>query len=102
MKALPAPAWGGSVETLRSFLNVKRNSDFVLAISWVLAALRDCGPYPVLALSGEQGSAKSTFAAILRALIDPNTAPLRAHSRDQSDPGTALHHQRECKGLGNI
>ena len=31
--------------------------------------LRDRGPYPVLVLSGEQGSAKSTFASILRALL---------------------------------
>jgi hypothetical protein len=85
MKALPAPASGGSVETLRSFLNVKRNADFVLAVSWLLAALRDCGPYPVLALSGEQGSAKSTFSALLRALIDPNTAPLRALPREDRD-----------------
>jgi hypothetical protein len=85
MKALPAPASGGSVETLRSFLNVKTDADFVLAVSWLLAALRDCGPYPVLALSGEQGSAKSTFSALLRALIDPNTAPLRALSREDRE-----------------
>ncbi len=85
MKALPAPASGGSVETLRSFLNVKRNADFVLAVSWLLAAIRDCGPYPVLALSGEQGSAKSTFSGILRALIDPNTAALRALSREDRE-----------------
>ncbi len=38
------------------------------------STLRKRGPYPVIALSGEQGSAKSTFAAILRALLDPNTA----------------------------
>jgi hypothetical protein len=39
----------------------------------------------VLALSGEQGSAKSTFCAILRALVDPNTAPLRALPREDRD-----------------
>ena len=53
--------------------------------AWLLAALRDRGPYPVLVLSGEQGSAKSTFAAILRALLDPNTAPLRALPREDRD-----------------
>ena len=41
--------------------------------------------YPVIILSGEQGSAKSTFSAILRALLDPNTAPLRALPREDRD-----------------
>ena len=36
-------------------------------------------------LSGEQGSAKSTFSKILRALLDPNTAPLRALPREDRD-----------------
>lgn len=39
----------------------------------------------MLVLSGEQGSAKSTFSAILRALLDPNTAPLRALPREDRD-----------------
>jgi hypothetical protein len=85
MQPLPIPVVGGSTEALRSFLNVKTNADFVLAVSWLLAGFRDCGPYPVLVLSGEQGSAKSTFSAILRALIDPNTAPLRALPREDRD-----------------
>jgi hypothetical protein len=85
MQPLPVPASGGSVDTLRSFLNVKTDGDFVLAVSWLLAASRDCGPYPILVLSGEQGSAKSTFSALLRALIDPNTAPLRALSREDRE-----------------
>ena len=85
MQALPTPVPGGSVETLRSFLNVKTEADFVLVVAWVLACLRNRGPYPVFALSGEQGSAKSTFSAILRALLDPNTAPLRALPREDRD-----------------
>ncbi|MFY9839885.1 MAG: hypothetical protein WAK55_26120, partial [Xanthobacteraceae bacterium] len=85
MQPLPMPMFGGSVEKLHSFLNVKTDADFVLAVSWLLAAFRDCGPYPVLVLSGEQGSAKSTFSALLRALLDPNTAPLRALPREDRD-----------------
>ncbi len=85
MQALPIPRPGGSIETLRSFLNVQSDSDFVLVVAWALAVLRNRGPYPVLALSGEQGSAKSTFSAILRALLDPNTAPLRALPREVRD-----------------
>jgi hypothetical protein len=85
MKSLPIPARGGSIETLRSFLNVRSDADFVLVVAWALACLRNRGPYPVIVLSGEQGSAKSTFSAILRALLDPNTAPLRALPREDRD-----------------
>ena len=84
--ALAGPgAPGGSVETLRSFLNVQSDTDFVLVVAWALAVLRNRGPYPVIVLSGEQGSAKSTFSAILRSLLDPNTAPLRALPREDRD-----------------
>ena len=85
MQPLPVPAPGGSVESLRSFLNVRSDADFVLVVAWALAVLRDRGPYPVIVLSGEQGSAKSTFSAILRSLLDPNTAPLRALPREDRD-----------------
>jgi hypothetical protein len=85
MRPLPVPVSGGSVETLRSFLNVRSDADFVLVVAWALAVPRNRGPYPVIVLSGEQGSAKSTFSAILRALLDPNTAPLRALPREDRD-----------------
>jgi hypothetical protein len=85
MQPLPAPVVGGSIEVLRSFLNVQSDNDFVLVVAWALAVLRNRGPYPVIVLSGEQGSAKSTFSAILRALLDPNTAPLRALPREDRD-----------------
>jgi hypothetical protein len=85
MQPLPVPVTGGSVETLRTFLNVGSDADFVLVVAWALAVLRNRGPYPVIVLSGEQGSAKSTFSAILRSLLDPNSAPLRALPREDRD-----------------
>jgi hypothetical protein len=85
MQPLSMPEKGGSVETLRSFLNVQSDADFVLVVAWALAVLRNRGPYPVIVLSGEQGSAKSTFSSMLRLLLDPNTAPLRALPRDDRD-----------------
>jgi hypothetical protein len=71
MQPLPMPGRGGTIEMLRAFLNVRSNADFVLAVAWALACLRNRGPYPVLVLSGEQGSAKSTFSAIVRAAAGP-------------------------------
>jgi hypothetical protein len=85
MRPLRRPVHGGALEALRSFLNVSSQEEFVLAICWTLAALRNTGPYPVLALSGEQGSAKSTFATLLRCLIDPNVASLRSLPREERD-----------------
>ena len=64
---------------------MQTDGDFVLVVAWALACLRNRGPYPVIVLSGEQGSAKSTFSATLRALLDPNTAPLRALPREDRD-----------------
>jgi len=47
--------------------------------------LHPSGPFPVLALHGEQGSAKSTLARVLRACVDPNVAPLRRPPRNERD-----------------
>ena len=53
--------------------------------AWLVKVLRPSGPHPVLTLHGEQGSAKSTTSRMLRAIIDPNTAALRAEPRDGRD-----------------
>jgi len=85
MLPLPAPERGGNVDDLRKFLNVSDDSDFVLLVGWLLACLRPRGPYPILCLYGEQGSAKSTACKMLRALVDPNSALLRGEPRDPRD-----------------
>ena len=72
---LPVPARSGSIELLRPFVNLDE-PEFRLLIGWMAAALRPAGPFPVLAIHGEQGSAKSTLARIIRLLIDPQSAPL--------------------------
>jgi len=58
MLPLPVPQQGGSIESLNSFLNLASRYDFVLIVAWLLAALRSGGPYPLLAISGEQGSVR--------------------------------------------
>ena len=57
----------------------------MLAVTWILQALRGKGPSPVEALVGEQGTAKSTFSWCQRALVDPNSVPLRSLPRDDRD-----------------
>jgi hypothetical protein len=85
MLPLPVPKAGGSIEELASFLNLPSRNDFVLVVAWLLATLRAGGPYPVLAICGEQGSAKTVLSKLLKALIDPNVAPVRALAREERD-----------------
>jgi hypothetical protein len=66
-------------------VNVASDEDWRLLVSWLLAAFRPTGPYPVLVIYGEQGSAKSSLVRVLRALVDPNTAALRTTPRDERD-----------------
>jgi hypothetical protein len=85
MLPLPEPQQGGSSEPLNSFLNLASRDDFVLIVAWLLAALRPGGPYPLLAISGEQGSAKTVLCKLLKALVDPNAAPVRSLSREERE-----------------
>jgi hypothetical protein len=85
MLALPEPERGGSLNELRPLVNLKHDTQWVLAVAWLVAAVRPGRPFPILAVNGEQGSAKSTLCRMLRALIDPNHAPLRLRPREDRD-----------------
>jgi hypothetical protein len=82
---LPYPVDGGTVDDLRPFLNIGSNGDFMLVAAWTAFSLSPWGPYPVLVLQGEQGSAKSTTVRVLRALVDPAVEPLRALPKNERD-----------------
>lgn len=84
-KALPVPVAGGTIDLLRPFLNVHDETDFILAVAWLIAALSPFGPYPVLSLFGEQGSAKSTFTRFMVALSDPRIPDTRSLPKEERD-----------------
>lgn len=85
MRSLPTPVSGGAIDDLRPFLNFGDEMDWMLLVAWLLAAIRPHGPYPLAALHGEHGSAKTTTARVLRALVDPNLAPVRSEPKDGRD-----------------
>lgn len=84
---LPHPERGGSLNDLRPFVNVATEDDWVLLVGFLLQAA--CASLPnamILALIGEQGSAKTTLGKVGRALIDPvHEAASRALPRDERD-----------------
>ena len=87
MRALPVPvpAAGEGWSALRELLHVEDEDTWVLIVAWLIGTLHPSGPYPVLALAGEQGTAKSTTGRILRSLVDPSEAMLRSPPREDRD-----------------
>lgn len=104
MRPLPEPEPGDTIELLRSFLNVASDDDFRMAVSWLVAALRPTGPYPLVILSGEQGSGKSNASNVLRSLIDPNAAPIRTPPKDERDLliGAVHSHVQALDNLSSV
>lgn len=85
MQALPVPSAGGTITQLRPFVNLPDERDWRLFVCVVVTYLLPDGPYVVLVVNGEQGSAKSTLCRVLRQLVDPNKAALRRPPRDERD-----------------
>jgi hypothetical protein len=90
LRALPLPVHcDGTLARMRKLFNIADDDEgtgnFRLIVAWLVAALHPSGPYCILALDGEQGSAKSTTARMLRKLVDPNAADLRAMPRNEGD-----------------
>jgi hypothetical protein len=94
---LPEPVRGGRLDEMRPFLNLAagdagdagdapgHSDSWMLLIGWQTAAMRPRGPYPLLVLTGEQGSAKSTAGRVLRSPVDPSVTPLRSEPREVRD-----------------
>lgn len=85
MDRLPDPQPGGDAQTLRQFVNVASDDDFILACAWLLGCCFPGVPCPLFYISGEQGSSKSTLAKMLRSLVDPNLASSRQVPKDERD-----------------
>jgi len=84
MRPLPTPVIGGSLEHLRDFVNVE-DDVWPLIAGFIAGMVRPRGPYLILNLLGEQGSAKSSAAKYIRRVLDPATPIHRARPRSEHD-----------------
>jgi hypothetical protein len=84
LRQLPVPVGKGDVGKLWQHVNIPE-SRHLLTLAWLVDCLRPDTPYPILELSGEQGSAKSSTQRHLRDLIDPNKVPLRGRPKTVED-----------------
>lgn len=86
--ALPVPNKDGQLSELWGWLNVADDDRPLIAASLV-AALSPNIPHPVLGLTGEQGTGKTTATKVLVTILDPSPVPCRKAPRDAESWVTA-------------
>lgn len=79
---LPIPIEGGEISDLQEIVNLN-DQQLTLVVGWLLGTLNPHPPYPLLIITGEQGSGKSSLARILKQLIDPAKGELRSQPKDE-------------------
>jgi hypothetical protein len=84
MQALPIPIQGGDLNLLWDYVNIPEQ-DQLLVLAWILESFRANTPFPILALNGTQGSAKSSTQDKIRQLIDNNSVNLRCAPKTVED-----------------
>ncbi len=101
MLAIPTPVHGGSIDLLRPMINAAEDDTWILIVAWLVGSLNPKGPYPIMVVGGEQGSAKSCMCRMLRALVDPNFCDMRSAPTSTRDLAIACKNSRTI-GLENI
>ena len=82
---LPRPERGGSITELRRHINVASELDFAVLVAWLIYALIGESGYPIAAITGDHGAAKTTTARMMKRLIDPHRALDAAAPRNDDD-----------------
>lgn len=90
LRELPAPEKGGSRDELRELLGLAEDDPrWRLAWGWLVAALFEDVPRPILWALGPQGSGKSTRARMILNVVDPVDALGREPGKNERDDTTA-------------
>lgn len=82
---IPVPSQPEVFRELRSLLNLPNDDLWALYLGYVFACLNYDAPNPVLVLNGEQASAKSFHAKVVRWLVDPAGALTCGKLKDEKD-----------------
>ncbi|MBU1249751.1 MAG: ATP-binding protein [Actinobacteria bacterium] len=96
----PEPKGEGSLEPLRELLNVD-DAHFRLVVAYAVSAWIPDIAHPILALTGQQGTAKTTAARMVLGLIDPSAASLMSQPRNGDDWAVTAHNAYAI-GLDNV
>jgi hypothetical protein len=84
MRSLPLPIQHGNVGLLWQHVNIPASAQ-QLILAWMLDCLMPDTPFPLLVLTGLQGSGKSRTQELIRNLIDPSMPNLRGAPKNPDD-----------------
>jgi hypothetical protein len=100
MLPLPSPIKGGSLAELRQYINVD-DAELPLLLGFVVGCFHPTGPYSLLQIVGEQGSAKSSLLRLIHDFVDPQIATGNTLPRDERDMLVAAQ-QRWLMSFDNV
>ena len=66
------PVKGGDLKKLLEFINVNSFKYEILLLTAIISGLIENIPHPIIAISGVQGSAKSTLLRLIQRILDPS------------------------------
>lgn len=72
----------GTAKRITRYVNVRKR-DRILILSWAMSLFLPGGTYPLLAMYGKQGSAKSTTLTMLKQMLDPSEVPIIAMPKNE-------------------
>ena len=81
----PAKTTQNLVSLLSKYIHTVNEHGILLIAGWLIACMNPSRPKPVLCLSGEQGSAKSTTTRMLKKIADNSSVPLKSLPRNEQD-----------------
>lgn len=84
LQPLPLPVVGGNLRALLTAINLP-DELYPLVTGWLLGCFMPQKPFPILEFIGEQGTAKTTLARLLKSLIDPHRGGIRSAPNNESD-----------------
>jgi len=97
----PDPVKGGNLELLKKHIHYGDEEQWKLLVGFMLSVMRDEKEYPILVISGQQGSGKTTLSDILMTLLDPHGDTPASLPKKESDIGTTARH-RHLLAFDNI
>ena len=93
MLPIEIPDPDGDIRELRPYINAADENTWILIVAWLINAVRPDYSQPILVVTGEQGSAKTTLCRVLRRILDPNVAEMRSAPRELRDLAIAARNQ---------